>query len=140
MGTELAQRGSHVCASAAAPAGPPRALRAIAAVRLVPAATAVAIVWLWYHGGNVTEVHSTGELLTSMARITGLLGAYLALVQVLLLARLPALERLVGLRPPDRLAPLERPRLPLPDPRPRRLLVLGYALLDRLSLPRRSRP
>ena len=62
---------------------------------------AIAIVWLWYHGGNVTKVHSQGELLTSIARITGLLGAYLALIQVILLARLRPLERLVGL---DRLA------------------------------------
>jgi predicted ferric reductase len=54
------------------------------------------IVWLWWHGGNVTKVHTTGEALTSAARITGLLGAYLALIQVLLLARLPWLERLVG--------------------------------------------
>ena len=63
---------------------------------LVLVGNAVAIVWLWYHGGNVTGVHSTGESLTSIARITGLLGAYLALVQVLLLSRLPALERLTG--------------------------------------------
>src|SRR5579862_1450114 len=56
----------------------------------------VAVVWLWYHGGNVTGVHSAGELLTSIARITGLLGAYLALVQVVLLSRLPAIERAVG--------------------------------------------
>ncbi len=68
----------------------------IAAVWLVAAGNAVAIVWLWYHGGNVTKVHSTGELLTSIGRITGLLGAYLALVQVVLLARLPVLERLAG--------------------------------------------
>src|SRR5258708_28424929 len=67
-----------------------------ALIWLVLAGNAVAIVWLWYHGGNVTKVHSTGELLTSIARITGLLGAYLALVQVLLLSRLPALERLTG--------------------------------------------
>lgn len=45
------------------------------------------IVWLWWHGGNVTHVRSTGELLTSIARITGLLGAYLALLQVVLLRR-----------------------------------------------------
>jgi predicted ferric reductase len=63
---------------------------------LVAVGNAVAIVWLWYHGGNVTRVHSTGELLTSVGRITGLLGAYSALLQVLLLARLPALERLIG--------------------------------------------
>ncbi len=68
----------------------------VAALSLVAGANVVAIVWLWYHGGNVSGVHSTGEFLTSIARITGLLGAYLALVQVLLLARLPALERRVG--------------------------------------------
>src|SRR5581483_11847397 len=67
-----------------------------AALALVVAANAAAIVWLWYHGGNVTKVHSQGELLTSIARLTGLLGAYSALLQVLLLARIPALERLVG--------------------------------------------
>ncbi|MFL5955320.1 MAG: ferric reductase-like transmembrane domain-containing protein [Gaiellaceae bacterium] len=72
--------------------------------RLVPAAivtllvvgNGVAIVWLWFHGGNVTKVHTTAEALTSVGRITGLLSAYLALIQVILLARLPALERAVG--------------------------------------------
>jgi predicted ferric reductase len=71
------------------------------ALAIFAAGNAAALVWLWYQGGNVTQVHSQGELLTSIARITGLLGAYLALVQVVLLARLPPLERLVGL---DRLA------------------------------------
>jgi predicted ferric reductase len=61
----------------------------------VVAANAVAIVWLWVHGGNVTAA-STGEIFTSVGRITGLLAAYLALLQVILLARLPALERSVG--------------------------------------------
>ena len=63
---------------------------------LFVAGNGIAIVWLWYHGGDVTRVHSTGELLPSIARITGLLGAYLALLQVILLSRLPALERLAG--------------------------------------------
>jgi predicted ferric reductase len=58
-------------------------------------ANAGVIVWLWVHGGNLTD-KSTGDLLTSVARITGLLSAYLALIQVILLARLPVLERLVG--------------------------------------------
>ena len=62
---------------------------------------AAAIVWLWWHGGNVTHVRSTGDLLTSIARITGLFAAYLALLQVVLLSRLPWLERRVGF---DRLA------------------------------------
>jgi predicted ferric reductase len=68
----------------------------VAALWLVAGGNAAWIVWLWYHGGNVTAVHSTGEFLTSIARITGLLGAYSALLEVLLLARLPALERRVG--------------------------------------------
>jgi predicted ferric reductase len=59
-------------------------------------ANAVLIVWLWWHGGNVTRVHSTGDVLTSIARLTGLLGAYSALLQVLLLARIPWVERGVG--------------------------------------------
>ncbi len=82
-----------------APRPAPEAARITAAawaVWVFLAGNAVAIVWLWYHGGNVDGVHSTGELLTSIARITGLLGAYLALVQVVLLARLPAIERQVG--------------------------------------------
>jgi predicted ferric reductase len=54
------------------------------------------IVWLWWHGGNVSGVHNEADALTSAARITGLLAAYLALVQVVLLSRIPWLERLAG--------------------------------------------
>jgi hypothetical protein len=80
------------------------AVRADSTSRLVVAAVlwalllgnAAAIVWLWVHGGNASDDLSAGELLTSLARLTGLLGAYAALVQVVLLARLPWLERLVG--------------------------------------------
>jgi predicted ferric reductase len=53
------------------------------------------IVWLWVHGGNL-HPRTTADLLTAIGRLTGLLGAYLALIQVVLLARLPVLERLVG--------------------------------------------
>ena len=53
------------------------------------------IFWLWANGGNLSTT-TTGEGLTSVARITGLLSAYMALIQVVLLARLPVLERLVG--------------------------------------------
>jgi len=59
-------------------------------------ANAGVIVWLWLKGGGITAVPRTPDLETSLGRITGLLGGYLALVQVLLLARLPPLERLVG--------------------------------------------
>src|SRR5690242_14826622 len=66
------------------------------AVAAVVVANAVAIVWLWVAGKNVSGVHGWGDLWTSVGRLAGLLGAYLALVQVLLLARLPWLERLRG--------------------------------------------
>src|SRR5258708_32386192 len=67
-----------------------------ALVAVVIVGNAAFITWLWVHGGNVTKVHTTGEILTSIARLTGLWSAYLALIQVILLARLPALERVVG--------------------------------------------
>ena len=60
---------------------------------------AAAIMWLWYDGppdGNLTGIDDFAELVTSLAWLTGLLGAYLALDQVLSLARIPWLDRLVG--------------------------------------------
>src|SRR5882724_10269417 len=116
----------------------PRAARRVAmstAVWTFVAGNAAVLVWLWVHGGNVSENLSTGELLTSLARITGLLGAYSALLQVLLLARLPPVERLVGF---DRLTVWHRWNghacldLVLAHVV---LSVWGYALLDRISLP-----
>jgi predicted ferric reductase len=93
-----------------------------------------ALVWLWWHGGNVTQVHNTGEALTSVARITGLLSAYMALIQVVLLARLPWLERLVGF---DRLSVWHRWNghacldLVLAHVV---FSIWGYALMDKLPL------
>jgi predicted ferric reductase len=68
-------------------------LAAAAALALLNAAVVVA---LWGPAG-VRDIHDTASLLTGLGRITGLLGAYLALVQLLLLARIPGLplERLV---------------------------------------------
>ena len=68
---------------------------AAALIGIVVVGNAVAITWLWVHGGNLT-IHSTGDLFTSIGRLTGLWSAYLALIQVILLARIPALERVVG--------------------------------------------
>ena len=75
----------------------PRLNRAagLALVWTIVLGNAGGIVWLWANGGNL-HAATTGEALTSVARITGLLSAYLALVQVILLARFPFLERLVG--------------------------------------------
>lgn len=103
-------------------------------VASVVAANALLIVWLWYHGGNVTGVHGTGDLLTSIARLTGLLGAYSALLQVVLLARIPWVERAVGF---DRLTVWHRWNghaclyLVLAHVA---FSVWGYALLDRLPI------
>jgi predicted ferric reductase len=102
-------------------------------VWLVVLGNAAVIVWLWTHGGNL-HVKTTGDLLTSLARITGLLSAYLALIQVVLLSRLPVLERLVGF---DRLTVWHRWNghatfdLVIAHVV---LSVWGYALLDRYSL------
>ncbi len=96
---------------------------------------AAAITWIWLHAGGISSVQTTGELLTSLGRITGLLGAYLALVQVLLLARIPWLERLAGF---DRLTVWHRLNgkvcliLILAHVV---LITIGYAMMDKISVP-----
>jgi predicted ferric reductase len=106
-----------------------------AALLVLFVGNAVAIVWLWYHGGNITGIDDSAEALTSVARLTGLLGAYLALVQVLLLARIPWLERVVGF---DRLTVVHRwnGHVCIDLVIAHTVLVIwGYALLDDVSLP-----
>jgi predicted ferric reductase len=56
------------------------------------AANAVVVVGLWWRQGGIGDIHDTPTLLTSLGRVTGLLGAYLALVELLLLARLPVFD------------------------------------------------
>ena len=105
----------------------------LAVVWAIVLANAGVIVWLWANADNLS-VHSTGEAFTSVARITGLLAAYLALIQVLLLARVPWLERLVGF---DRLTVWHRWNgfavvwLAILHVV---FSVWGYALMDRLSI------
>ena len=100
---------------------------------LVPA-NAVVVVSLWWSSGGAQDVDDTGSLLVGIARICGLLGAYLVLVELVLLARLPALERLAGF---ERLTRLHRLNgfaaisLLLAHAV---LVIVGYALADRLSL------
>jgi predicted ferric reductase len=56
-----------------------------------------AVLWLWLHGGGLSLLLlSPGGLLTSLGRLTALVGTYLVLIQVILLARMPWLERVVG--------------------------------------------
>jgi predicted ferric reductase len=54
-----------------------------------------AIVWLWVANGNL-PFRDLSDVMSRLGGLTGLLAAYLALVQVILLARLPWLERLAG--------------------------------------------
>jgi predicted ferric reductase len=102
---------------------------------LVFLVNAALIVWLWLHGGGVSSVHNVGELFTSIGRITGLLGAYLLLIQVVLLVRLPPLEQLVGF---DRLTVWHRLNgkiclyLILAHVV---FITIGYAMMDRISIP-----
>jgi predicted ferric reductase len=57
----------------------------------VAAANAVVVVALWAGGRGFDDIHDTATALAGAGRVCGLLGAYLALVQLLLLARPPAL-------------------------------------------------
>jgi predicted ferric reductase len=98
----------------------------------------VLVIGLWWRGGGLSDLNRLGGLLTSGGRLAGLTGAYLILVQVLLLARIPALERAVGF---DRLTLWHRVNgrvalgLLLAHAG---LITAGYALTDRLALPRES--
>ncbi len=72
-----------------------RAASAVA-LMLIVAGNGAVIVWMWLHDGGISGVHGRPEALTTLGRITGLLGVYLALLQILLVSRLAPLERLVG--------------------------------------------
>src|SRR5581483_3055160 len=65
------------------------------------------IAWLveiWVDNGNLT-MHTTADLLGRPAGLAGLIAAYLANVQVVVLARLPYLQRVAGF---DRLTQWDR--------------------------------
>ena len=99
------------------------------------AANGAFIVWMWLHGGGISGVHGRPEALTSLGRITGLLGVYLALVQVLMLSRLRPLERYIGF---DRLTSWHRVNgkvcvsLIVAHAV---LITFGYALAEKISIP-----
>ena len=83
-------------------------------------ANAGIVLALWWRAAGAGDLDGTAAVLAELSRVTGLLGAYLVLVELLLLARLPVLDRVGGLRPPDGLAPLERARVRDAAERPRR--------------------
>jgi len=103
--------------------------------RSLLASIALVIVWIWLRGGNVSDAYTPAALLASLGRITGLFGAYLLLLQVLLLARLPVLEWVAGF---DRMTRWHRLNgklclaLILAHAT---TIVAGYTLADRVALP-----
>jgi predicted ferric reductase len=66
---------------------------------------AVLILGFWWFSSGFEITHSGSDLFNGMGRVTGLLGTYLALWQLLFMARLPWLERSFGL---ERMAVLHR--------------------------------
>jgi predicted ferric reductase len=60
------------------------------------AGNAAVAVWLWLQNG-LGDARDVPTALVSAGRLTGLLGAYVALVQLALLSKLPALERAAAL-------------------------------------------
>jgi predicted ferric reductase len=56
----------------------------------------IAVVALWVLGGGLQELARTGTALTSLGRLTGLVASDLLLVQVLMMARIPFVERTFG--------------------------------------------
>lgn len=100
---------------------------------LLAAANGGAVVALWLAGTGADA--DAGGALAEAARLCGLLGAYLALVTLLLLARLPLLDRLAGF---DRLTIWHRRTgtaclaLVLAHAV---LITVGYATADGISVP-----
>ena len=54
------------------------------------------VVVLWVAGGGVRDLAQAGTALTSIGRLTGLVASDLLLIQVLLMARIPLVERSYG--------------------------------------------
>lgn len=91
-------------ATTARPAAPPTApaptVQVSAPVALTTAVLgAIAVALLWWH--DTTGLHGLGDWLTNAGRITGLFAGYAVLLVLVLMARVPALDRGIG---SDRLA------------------------------------
>jgi predicted ferric reductase len=71
--------------------------RVLAVVLATPAlAGAAAMVALWWRDTPPATVRTPSDALVAAGRVSGLLGAYLLLLQVALMARIPWLERRIG--------------------------------------------
>jgi predicted ferric reductase len=70
-------------------------------VATVVAIGIVLVVVMWWRDNPASSVHGWGPWLTSAGRLTGLVGTYLIVVEVLLMSRVAWLDRMIGM---DRLA------------------------------------
>jgi len=66
-------------------------------VVVVVVANALVAVGLWFRHGGLDNATGPGGTATAVGQLTGLLGAYAVLVELLLMARMPWLERYMGL-------------------------------------------
>ncbi|MGH9058621.1 MAG: ferric reductase-like transmembrane domain-containing protein, partial [Acidimicrobiales bacterium] len=88
-------------------AAPPSTVAALdqptreALVAAVIGAGALVVCALWWRDTTPASVHGFGPWLTAAGRVTGLVGTYLVVIEVLLMGRVPWLDRLIGM---DRLA------------------------------------
>src|SRR5947208_390886 len=99
---------------------------------------AAAVIGLWWANNPGRSLHTFADRVTAAGRITGLVGTYLVLVQVLLMSRLPWLDRWIGT---DRMAAWHRSNgqytigLLMAHTV---LIILGYAEADRVSIARET--
>lgn len=70
-------------------------------VALAVAFGAFLVVLMWWGDNPPSAVHGMGNWLTSAGRLTGLVGTYLIVIEVLLMGRVAWLDRMIGM---DRLA------------------------------------
>lgn len=59
------------------------------------------VIYMWWHDTTPASVDGLGPWLTAAGRVTGLVGTYLIVIEVLLMGRVPWLDRMIGM---DRLA------------------------------------
>jgi predicted ferric reductase len=75
------------------------------AAYLIFAANAVVVVGFWWFSSGFEITRNASDLFNGLGRVTGLLGTYLVLWQLLFMARLPWLEQAFGL---ERMAALHK--------------------------------
>lgn len=77
--------------------GPPRtwSIRP-AEIGLVLAANGVVVVGMWIRHGGIGQLATGAGLATGLGQVTALLGTYLALAGILLMARVPVIDHVIG--------------------------------------------